>query len=136
MVCRGGKTQQAGGYNQKGGFYECWETVPYYRFCKKSGHYEKQDESQVIRNLRMVGRHVQPHGKCKKQSPGQRMFTVGVCKRSQDPWHVGNSYHFGHMPGLDDLEVIGAKSNGYGTQNRYPRTDPQCKKEKESSQKG
>ncbi len=98
--------------------------------CKKSGHYEKQDESQVIRNLRMVGCHATLCTVSAKQSPGQRMFTVGVCKRSQGPRARRQWLSFGYMPGLDDLEVIGAKSNGYGTQNRYPRTDPQCKKER------
>ena len=58
------------------------------------------------------------------------LLSKGIDKCSENRGHKGDSGHFGIMPYLDDLEIIGAESKCQSTNNGQPRIDPKCQHKK------
>jgi len=91
---------------------------------------EYRNKCQIECDLRVIGHNLERECDAKQHGSQPSVLSKGIDKCSENRGHKGDSGHFGIMPYLDDLEIIGAESKCQSTNNGQPRIDPKCQHKK------
>ena len=93
----------------------------------------KDDDGQVISNLRMVGLDLETQGKTEEYRSQPGFLPVGIDDGGNDPRHKGDGHHLGVVPDLDNLHIVGTEGDGDGSDNGKRNLDSESQKQEESS---
>ena len=99
---------------------------------------EDDHDGQVVGNLLMVGLHLhaerqaEEHGS--KEAFPSTIGLVRINQRSQHPGHEGDGLHLGVVAHLNNLEVVAAECDGYGTAHRDGQAYAQGQEQQQRTQ--